>query len=78
MPDLWAVKIESEVEAMELQALFPDAECNFDSFLHAFKEGFTYFKTDIIISPSSWFWLDTNPSKKYTIYTIEQLKELLK
>ena len=37
MPDKWAVKIESEVEAVELQRMFPDATAYNDTLINEAK-----------------------------------------
>ena len=78
LPEKWAVEITSLQDAERLQALFPFSECNFDSFKDAFDAGFRYFKCDIVLSPETWFWLDTNPSRQYTRLTIDELENLLK
>jgi hypothetical protein len=94
LPNKWAVKIESEAEAVELQALFPKARK---------KEGryridlLTLFKDKLQLNDpnelafSATFMSDGFDNQKWccarahvfeiykhTIYTLNQLKELLK
>jgi hypothetical protein len=84
MPDKWAVKIESEAEAVELQALFPNAKSFLnDSPVRMFNDNPTYRPAVIHSDPNfpqyirievEWIVKENG----YTIYTLNQLKELLK
>lgn len=85
MPDKWAVKIESEAEAKELQALFLDATNAHGQSLLIF---FNRHKKDnnalyLAIHPNfkpcwGYDYLEDFKAHGYTIYTLSQLKELLK
>ena len=82
MPDKWAVKIESEAEAVELQALFPEDKDEIKKTYsyhikdsnksNCFRKGFFH--------PNAWGYSEQDfyESKGYTIYTLSQLKKLLK
>jgi hypothetical protein len=88
MPDKWAVKIENEAEAVELQALFPAIKLpsgqtikkRFISLVAATKNDIIYFSIE---QNDKWMWRVNLPRlsnniEGYTIYTLSQLKELLK
>jgi len=79
MPDKWAVKIESEAEAVELQKLFPDAHIAYSGYDLVFcwlikhvpyTELCLYPKVGNIWNYANKSYLETNG---YTMYTLNEL-----
>lgn len=85
MPDKWAVKIESEAEAVELQALFPDYKEAVQAFQSAVGSNGDWYPFAMHVRTNKkgqgiWDWatIDYYEENNFTIYTLSQLKELLK
>ena len=84
MPDKWAVKIESEAEAKDLQAFFPDARIAYSGYDLVFCWIIKHIPyPDFCLYPygiRTWNYgtCESRQLLGYTIYTTSQLKELLK
>lgn len=86
MPDKWAVKIESVEMAMALQLLFLDYKGAVQTFQDAYASKGNWYpfamnvKTNKVNKVGVWNWctIDYYEEYGYTIYTLSQLKELLK
>lgn len=88
MPDKWAIKIESEAEAVQLQALFPDdLASNGISMMELITEAIKSYPLPVafvkdFVNSQYKGWCYSPPQfylkYGYTIYTLSQLKELLK
>jgi hypothetical protein len=76
MPDKWAVKIESEAEAVELQKLFPKAQISYSGYDS--NSDWYPFALDFDGKEFTWGIVYYYEKHGYTIYTLNELKELLK